>query len=477
MRNTQTAVVLSLLVALSSSLFAKPVSLEEAQNVALNWMIARTGKHFTVKKTPLASSATGDNNATAHAYRIIELEPKGWVIVSADDVANPIIGYGQSPIHIHKLPPEFSHWMQGVDKQIKTAVSAASDPGNVKFGSNRSPLQSQWARLKKEPTNTALSSSTGLSAYPYAVKPLLWLGGTEATGIQWNQGKYYNAKCPLENKSTENGRALTGCVATAMGQVMRYYKKPTVGRGSFGYSDTKANHYQHDYGYQFANFGSTAYDWDSMPIELNETSTQAQIDAVSTLLYHAGVSVGMDYGYGIGIDGSQDRGSLSTYHDPQGGSAADTALKKYFGFAATYKNAYDYRNNYNGWKSMIKQSLRGGNPVLYGGLNSTGSYGHAFVLDGYATVGNEDYFHFNWGWGGEANGQFTLKNLTPEGNDFSYYQRAIFFGMTSETNSDGNGLGGGCTYNPKNKGFDLMLVLMLLMAGAYPLTRKYLRQV
>ena len=473
MKNTQTAVALSLLVALSSSLFAKPVSLEDAQNVALNWMTARTGKHFTVKKMPLASSATGDNNATAHAYRIIELEPKGWVIVSADDIANPIIGYGQSPIHTHNLPPEFAHWMAGIDKQIQTAVLAASDPESAKFGT-ASPLQSQWVRLKKKPVNTALSSSTGLSAFPYTVKPLLWLGGSEATGIQWSQGEYYNAKCPAEPKSMEAGRALTGCVATAMGQVMRYYKKPVVGTGSFGYSTSDPTKYQHDYGYLFADFGSTNYDWNNMPTKLTAASTEVQIAAVSTLLYHAGVSVGMDYGYGLGADGSQDGGSLSSYHDPQGGPAADTALKNYFGFTVKAEHGSDY--SYAAWKTKIKTSLNNGNPVLYGGLNNTGTSGHAFVLDGYAVGNGDDYFHFNWGWGGEANGQFTLLNLTPNGNDFSYNQQAIFFSGTNGSNNGGGGTGGGCTYNPENKGFDLMLILMLLMAGAYPLSRKYLRQ-
>ena len=427
-------------------------------------MSARTGKHVTVKKPSLASRSMGDGSQTKHAYRIIELDPEGWVIVSADDAAKPIIGYGLSPIHLDKLPPEFAYWMQGVDRQIQTAIAAAGDPQKDTFGSV-SPFQTQWERLKKNPADIP-PGATGLSAFSYTVKPLLWLGGTEATGIQWGQGEYYNSKCPLDDDSVVgNGRVPTGCVATAMGQVMRYYKKPTVGTGSFGY-DTSGSKYQKDYGYLSANFGATTYQWDNMPTKLSAASTETQVKAVSKLLYQAGVSVGMNYG---------PHDSFASYHDPRGKDpAADTALEKYFGFTVKAELGNDY--SYAAWKDKIKSSLANGNPVLYGGLNRTGSSGHAFVLDGYTTRNGDDYFHFNWGWEGEANGEFTLLNITPAGNDFSYNQQAIFFSGTGGSNNGGGSIGGGCSYNPDNKGFDLMLILMLLMAGAYPLTRRDFRQ-
>jgi hypothetical protein len=456
-------------LAFSAQLFAAPITVEEAQNVAINWMSSKTGLSFQVKSAPLADAVqAAENPAEAPAYRIVQLEPKGWVIVASDDVARPVLGYGESAVDVTSLPPAFVSWMGGVDKQIKAAVHQAESKSNPQLGAHSSPFLSEWERLKQTPQSNEKLSTQKLGAV-YIVPPLLWLGGNdENSGILWSQGEYYNAKAPEDPNSVEDGRALTGCVATAMGQVMRYYGKPTKGTGSFSYDNSRANlqydpnGFQHDYGVQSANFGATTYDWANMPVSLDATSTPAQVEAVSTLLRHTGVSVGMDYGTGRG-----DGGSLSLYHSSKGDPAADTAMKKYFGYDAEWKYGGDF--TYVEWTDLVKASLDNGNPILYAGSNQAGTGGHAFVLDGYTS---DDRYHFNWGWGGQLNGAFSLLGITPSGSDFSYGQQAVFLNGAA-TGPGGGTTGGGCSYNPHNKGMDMIMMLMVLLAAFYPLGRKY----
>ncbi len=447
---------------ITMQLFAAPVSLEKARSVAVKWMEAKTGTTFHVKQTPLAGG-TADRANVSSAYRLILLEPKGWVLVASDDVINPILGYGRSTIQSTTLPPALNAWLAHIDKTIKSITHSADTNDTHHLAVAYTAPNPRWEAL--EHPSKMLSAT-------YEVSPLLWLGGSdESSGISWNQGEFYNAKTPADSASVDGkGRALTGCVAVAMGQVMRYYGKPEKGTGSFSYEDTIAKGYQHNYGILSANFGATTYDWSNMPKQLDASSTSAQVDAVSTLLYHAGVAVAMDYGIG----GSSDGGSLAAYHDPSGGAAADTALKTYFGYKhVVWKERKDYTSSE--WKALINTSLDDGDPLLYAG---TGTGGHAFVLDGYTADG---YYHFNWGFGGVANGNYLIDDLTPDGTsyNFSSNQQAIFMneGGAVVVPSDGGGrktpTGGGCTYNPHAHGMDAMLVLMAMLATLYPLGRRY----
>jgi len=450
---------------------AAPVSVSDAQNVALNWMKEHTGKTFHIK-TSLGTQA--QDTATLPTYRIIRLDPQGWVIVSGDDVARPVIGYGESPINPVALPPAFTSWMHGVDQLIASAVMKVH---NQKLGvGGTKEFSASWQHFKQPPEVFSANRPSKDFAATAVVNPLLWKGGnTENSGILWGQGALnveYNEKTPVDGNGP-NGRALTGCVATAMGQVMLYYKKPVTGTGSHGYTISTPK-YQHNYGYQFADFAVT-YDWANMPDKLTATSTPAQVEAVSTLLYHAGVSVEMDYGTGTG-----DGGSLSAYHDPAGGAAADMALHDYFGFTVKWHSRDDeYQNDDAGWKQLLNTSLDNSNPVLFGGI---GTGGHAFVLDGY---GDNEAYHINWGFDGVANGWYFIDYLAPVGTgyNFSQYQQVIIFNEVgggnnnnNNNNNNGTGTGGGCTYNPRNNGIDLMLLLMVMLAGWYPVRRKYFQQ-
>lgn len=212
---------------------------------------------------------------------------------------------------------------------------------------------------------------------------------------QWHQGCFYNSLCPTF-ASAPCGHAEVGCVAVAMGQIMHYWNYPSTGWGSHSYNNLGAT--------ISADFGNTTYAWDQMPDILTEDSSSAAVEAVATLLFQCGVSVDMKYAAS---------GSLANPSD------IPDALRRYFNYSKQLRMEKKADYDDETWGSMLKQCLDQQRPILYSGY---GSAGHAFVCDGYDSDG---LFHFNWGWGGNANGYFSLGNLNPNGHDFNANNYAI----------------------------------------------------
>ena len=354
---------------------AAPVSLQDAQEVALHWMTAKTGRRYQIKKQSYMYENTKDGAvrqsiSAASNYAIVKFESKGWAIVSLDDSTRPIFAYGDSEMG-QELPPAMLDWLYGIDQYIERTKK---HPIGKKY-------EQVWERLRQPSEPTQQSYSSTIDDFDYVVRPLLWLdsrSNTEEQGIRWNQGRYYNSDCPTDSDNY-SGHALVGCVATAMGQLMRYYKYPTVGTGEHSYTPTS----HPEYGEQTADFGSSAYNWESMPLVLDSEN-----DEVARILYHTGVSVDMDYG-------------------PQTSRAGGAArsLKKYFGYKLSIP--YLIRENFDNdeWQRIIKNELDESRPLYYLGYQEDG--GHAFNIDGYDIDG---FYHFNWGHGGRENGKFTLDN-------------------------------------------------------------------
>jgi hypothetical protein len=196
---------------------------------------------------------------------------------------------------------------------------------------------------------------------------------------------------------TPCGHAEACCVAVAMGQIMHYWKYPATGWGSHSYANAGVT--------LSADFGSTTYDWDHMPDSLTDDSSDAEIEAVATLLYHCGVAVEMEY--------STNGSGASSNNVPD-------AMKRYFNYSKRIHR--EKKTNYTNdeWLSMLKGSLDLQRPVLYSGYGDAG--GHAFVCDGYD---DNNLLHFNWGWS-VANGYFALSNLNPIGYEFNENNFAVF---------------------------------------------------
>ena len=309
------------------------------------------------------------------------------------------------------LPANIEDWLTGISSEIQYIIdNEIVEKNNLR----------QWKELY------AGISTEFINRGGDAVNPLIT--------TKWDQSPYYNDLCPYDNYYGQ--RTVTGCVATAMAQVVKYYNHPAVGTGSHSYSTSS-------YGTLYANFGGTQYDWNNMPNQLSSSSSSTQKQAIATLMYHMGVSVEMSYG--VAATGGSGAYVISSYTN--GEHCSEYALKHYFGYKTTAHG--EMKNNYSDsqWKNMVKTELNASRPLIYAGF---GNGGHCFVCAGYD---NNDRFYFNWGWSGQNDGYFSLSALNPGsggagGGSYSFTnnQQAIF-GLEPDPNGGGGGGGGGSTSN------------------------------
>jgi hypothetical protein len=299
---------------------------------------------------------------------VYNFENSGFVVISGDYSCSPILAYSSEGSFKNDAAPACKAWLQNYSEQI------AAKKKNKSLAIN--PEWNALFDLNQEANNKKTTKS---------VAPLIT--------TKWDQGQYYNYMCPAYPTGPD-GKCVTGCVATAMAQIMRYYNYPDQGLGSHSYS--------HPYfGNIYANFAATTYDWTNMGVYANNLNKAA----IGTLIFHCGVSVDMDYS-------PNESGAQS--------ENAALALQNFFHYRNTIEsvNKHDY-SEYD-WIALLKENLDEQHPVLYSGSGSGG--GHAWVCDGYD---NNDRFHMNWGWSGSDNGYFMVSLLVAGGYDFTSYQSAI----------------------------------------------------
>jgi hypothetical protein len=378
------------LAALSAISFANPVNLQTAQSVATNFIGRKLGSNATLilKKTYTAITA----NAQTSFYIFDVNNGSGFVIVSGDDAVTPVLGYSTTntfPAAIDNK--EVSYWMDGYNEQISKAIT------NQLTATPK--IAADWSLWS---ATAATGGNTG--AKPTDVAPLIT--------TEWDQmnpswgGSLYNNLCPSGTP--------TGCVATAMAQIMNFWKAPTMGTGSHSYSSSTVG------GSLTANFGATTYNWTNMPNHLTSSSTPTQKNAIATLMFHCGVSVDMNYDY------SASGAQVINFGMPNYASS-QTALLNYFNYKSTIQGNRRMYYSDTQWVKMLKFEIDNGRPVLYAGFGTVG--GHAFDFDGYD---NNNLFHINWGWSGMSDGYFTVDNLAPSalgtgggGGNFNDGQQAL----------------------------------------------------
>jgi hypothetical protein len=216
--------------------------------------------------------------------------------------------------------------------------------------------------------------------------------------IKYDQGSPYNGLCPMIN----GRRALTGCVATAMAQIMRYYSFPNAGNGKVTYTGSN--------GAQTIDLADYQFDWDLILDDYSGNYTSAEGQAVAKLMLACGAALNMNYS----ADGS--------------GSHLDKAMKAFkenFGYSKKI-GYFDSTNDYDpeglimyDWAPAIREQHQNGNPIMYAGSPASGVSGHAFVLDGYKVIDGVYYYHVNWGWSGAFNGYYLIMNLNPQGENYA----------------------------------------------------------
>lgn len=291
---------------------------------------------------------------------------KGFTIVSGDDRLPEIVGYSsQGSYDENNLPEGFVSFMKAY-QNLYNKVNL----GDAEALKNLAEIKA-WRNKKN-----ASAASTS------AVAPLLG-------NIEWDQTSPYNNMCP---KYDSVHVAATGCVATAMAQVMAYYKYPKQLKADIPGYVNRWNGIPMEIPTITREEG--VYDWDNMLPKYNKeaNATQQQKDAVAKLMYHCGAAVRMSYG-------------------PESGAAVSSSkLAKYFGYDADLMMDLS-RSSFtlDKWMQIIDTELAAGRPVLYGGQSSEN--GHQFICDGKDENG---LYHINWGWSGNQNAYFDLSILNPE---------------------------------------------------------------
>jgi hypothetical protein len=335
--------------------FGKKVDVRDAERAAQRYLASIPEAPSRFKSSPDLTLVVQD------LYYVFTIDSSGFVIMSGDDAAWPVLGYSfDSGFDPSRMPINLRKWLEEYKNQIRYVVENQIEASPE--------VQAQWEYYLDGRGQPIIQGTT-------SVNPLV--------KTRWDQSPYYNALCP--------GGSVTGCVATAMAQVMKYWNYPANGSGFHSYNTEK-------YGTLSANFGSTTYEWNQMPNVVTGPNS-----AVATLMHHCGVGVDMDYS--PEVSGAY---VISAYTNTE--NCAEFALKTYFGYKNTMQGLMSANFTTTEWVGKLRNELTSGRPILYAGFGSGG--GHAFVCDGFDGGGN---FHFNWGWGSAYDGYFAINALNPGG--------------------------------------------------------------
>jgi hypothetical protein len=373
-----------------SHLFAAAVTVTDARQVASNFY--KLNMQGSAPSANLVYTKMSDNSEPL--FYVFDMSPAtGFVIVAANDVVRPILGYStESNFRTDFQHIGLNHWMYKTATNIQLALRA-----NVQASAR---IAGQWSAYRQRVNPVPQRAS--------AVAPLV-----TTSWDQENEGNpppyLYNLLCPWN--STDHQRAVTGCVATAQAQVMKFWNYPAYGLDSFSYDDATALGYTGNYGVLSSNFANHVYQWQLMPTMLTGTQSASEDSSIDVLMYDCGVSVGMDYG-----DDNQDgsgANALLAEELPYDSFCTQYALVKYFSYNKdTIKGYFEDHFTAAEWIALIEHDLNIGRPVMYEG-NDTTQGGHCWVCDGYDA---DTMLHMNWGWSGFEDGYFAINNLTTAGN-------------------------------------------------------------
>lgn len=288
-------------------------------------------------------------------------ETKGFVIVSGDKRMPAVLGYSdQNDFDVNNIPPNVKYWLDSY---------------------------AEYYLMLQDIQAPELSSVTS-SKVVREVPPLI--------DSNWGQGKPYNQLCPLVGRE----RCATGCVATAMAQVMNLYKYPDRGKGSISYVTNSKRisvnrNFEHD------------INWKNILNDYSGAYSSAQANAIAELMFSCGASVRMDY--------NTSSGAYQWDLVP--------AYVENFGYDEDAAFMYRDQCTTSDWHNILVNELDNGHPVNYGGSGITG--GHSFVFDGYRLKEDSSFpeYHINWGWDGDFDGYYIITDLTPYLYNFNYNQQ------------------------------------------------------
>lgn len=357
--------------------YAQQRSISDASIIAQKFVhdksIMLSSSGMSLKLSSSIISKDSKLRADKEAYYVFtpSSDEAGFVIVSGDERMPDVLAYSdESNFDVDCIPPSVNYWLDCYEEVFLNLTDSNT------------------------PTPSHLESVN-----PDGVAPLL---GKNA----WGQSDPYNRLCPSVGKD----RCVTGCVATAMAQVMKYHRYPDTGKGSVNYyTNTNKIHLQKD-------FSSVQLEWDKMLDAYKKNFSQEEANAVAELMFACGTSVKMDYC-------TSEQGGSGAYQTDLVTAFVDNF--SYDSDAAFMDRRYCSVEN---WHQILINELNAGRPVNYAG-QSMRDGGHSFVFDGYKTeIGNNyPYYHVNWGWNGVCDGYYQIADLHPSENG----QHATYDGFNS----------------------------------------------
>ena len=353
---------LFLLLWVVAAAVANPIDKLQARQLAAQFMANRGAQ---LKSEPMRAPGRKAVSEQAPLYIFNTEGNEGFVVVSGDDRAMPILGYTERGSYDEEtMPDNFRWWMENVAREIELLDGNGNAEGNVD-------------------ALTVLRERAKANAHK-AITPLL--------ATEWNQGSateegyIYNTLCP----TIDGKHCITGCVATAGAQIMYYYQWPQKATSVVpGYTiDGNSADTSKD-------LPAITFDWAKMkPIYTSDDQGTASAKAVAELMLYCGYAAQMDYGLG---------GSAAS------NSILARGMAQYFDYDPyTYRTVNKSSCTIDEWDQLIYDELAASRPVIYSGRSFSG--GHSFICDGYD---GEGLYHFNWGWGGSYNGFFTLQATNP----------------------------------------------------------------
>jgi len=346
MRKSLLAIVAFMCAALAAN--AAPVTRQQAQQRASHFLALRgkTQTPLLVKQQARTDAFAAKDAASYYVFNASD--GRGFVIVSGDDRTDDILGWSDSgTFDPQDIPVNMKAWLQGYADQIEWLDKKGIE-------------KSQRTVLKAAQVHSSIS-------------PML--------ASLWNQTQPYNNLTPTYTQNSETKHCVTGCVATAMAQLMYFHRWPATSSALPGYSKGS---------YTLPALPATTFDWSTM---YDTYANGEDGSEVAKLMLYCGQSVEMNYGSGSSEASTAD---------------APARMAKYFGYDANYRILWRKDFFYDEWVNAIYNELAAGRPILFSGQSVGG--GHAFICDGFA---HDDYFHINWGWGGRSNGNFKLSLLAP----------------------------------------------------------------
>lgn len=343
-KNTIILSVISLLTVLfAPGAYAGRISAEES--------LSRLQRQESqIRRLPAAMSLVDTEMRNGEPIYYVFSGGEGYTVTTADDMLTPVLAIVETGVYDKALMnPAAADWLQMLSDEIEYCYA--------------------HPEMMKLPDGDAFEDFTRLP-----IEPLIT--------ARWDQSAPYNDRCPVYS----GGRAVTGCVATAMAMVMHHHRYPETGNGFYRYVFNGVT-ISFDY-------DNTPFDWDNMLDVYSSEATEEECNAVADLMLACGVSVDMQYT-------TQASGAYS--------QLIPSALINRFGYSRDAKFVMREFYNVGAWDRLVYKTLQEEGPVLYCGRGMMG--GHQFVCDGYLTAG---LFHFNWGWSGESDGYFKLTALNPE---------------------------------------------------------------